>query len=40
MTYLVDQDGVVYAKDLGEHASHLAKRMRKYHTDPSWHQED
>ena len=40
MSYLVDQDNVVYAKDLGPHTGRLAKRMRKYHPDPSWHQED
>jgi hypothetical protein len=40
MTYLVDQDNVVYAKDLGPHTSRLAKRMRKVHLDPSWHQVD
>ena len=40
MTYLIDQDDVVHAKDLGPRTSQLAKRMRKYRPDPSWHQED
>jgi DUF2950 family protein len=40
MTYLADQDNVVYAKDLGPHTSRLAERMRKYRPDPSWHQQD
>jgi hypothetical protein len=40
MTYLVDQDDVVYAKDLGPRTSQLGKRMRQYRRDTSWHPED
>jgi hypothetical protein len=40
MTYLVDQDDVVYAKDLGPRTSQLAKRMRQFQRDPSWQPED
>jgi hypothetical protein len=40
MTYLVDQDNVVYAKNLGPHTSQLAKRMRQYRRDTSWHPEE
>ena len=40
MTYLGDQDDVVYAKDLGPRTSQLATRMNQYRRDPSWHPED
>jgi hypothetical protein len=40
MTYLVDQDDVVYAKDLGPHTGQLAKHMRDYNPDSTWHRED
>jgi Protein of unknown function (DUF2950) len=40
MTYLVDQDDVVYAKDLGPETSRVARRMTESRRDSSWHPED
>jgi hypothetical protein len=40
MTYLVDQDGVVYAKDLGPGTPRVAGRMTEYRRDSSWHAEE
>jgi hypothetical protein len=40
MTYLVDENDVVYAKDLGPHTSRIVKHMRQYRRDASWHAED
>lgn len=36
MTFLVNHDGTVYQKDLGEDAQALATRMRSYNPDSSW----
>jgi DUF2950 family protein len=38
MTFLVDQNGVVYEKDLGPKTAELAKSMTRYHRDATWHQ--
>ncbi|MGA9800072.1 MAG: DUF2950 domain-containing protein [Terriglobales bacterium] len=35
MTFIVDQDGIVYQKDLGKKTS-LAKSMKEYNPDSSW----
>jgi hypothetical protein len=40
MTYLVDADGVVYAKDLGRETPRVARRMTRYQPDSSWHPEE
>jgi hypothetical protein len=40
MTYLVDQDDVVIAKDLGPHTHRIAARMTAYRADATWHPED
>ena len=36
MTFLVNQDGVVYEKDLGKRTDVLAKAMKEYNPNPSW----
>jgi hypothetical protein len=36
MTFIVNQDGVVYQKDLGNKTDVLAKAMKKYNPDSSW----
>jgi hypothetical protein len=36
MTFLVDQDGVVFQRDLGEHTSALAGAMTRFDPDISW----
>jgi hypothetical protein len=37
MTYLVNQDGVVYEKDLGPNTVRVAKGMTEYNPDSTWH---
>jgi len=36
MTFIVNQDGTVYEKDLGEKTTAMAKAMRAYNPDQSW----
>jgi hypothetical protein len=36
MTFLVNQDGVVYQKDLGPETERLAQAIRSFDPDPSW----
>jgi hypothetical protein len=36
MTFIVNQDGVVYEKNLGPQTSTLAKAMTKFNPEPSW----
>ncbi len=36
MTFIVNQDGVVYEKDLGKKTDVLAKAMKEYNPDSSW----
>ncbi|HEY7542981.1 MAG TPA: DUF2950 domain-containing protein [Methylomirabilota bacterium] len=36
MTFIVNQDGVVYQKDLGPRTSQLANTMKAYNPDPTW----
>ena len=36
MTFIVNQDGVVYQKDLGQTTDELAKAMKEYDPDSSW----
>ena len=36
MTFIVNQDGVVYEKDLGLQTGSLAKMMDKFNPDKSW----
>ena len=37
MTYVVNQDGVVYEKDLGPTTVQVAKGMTRYNRDSTWH---
>jgi hypothetical protein len=36
MTFIVDQDGIVYEKDLGRRTDELAKALTKYERDRTW----
>lgn len=36
MTFIVNQDGVVYEKDLGPNSRELAARIKLFNPDPSW----
>jgi len=38
MTFIVNQDGVVYEKDLGTKTAVLAKAMKEYNRNASWHE--
>jgi hypothetical protein len=38
MTFIVNQDGVVYEKDLGAKTAVLAKAMKEYNRNASWHE--
>jgi hypothetical protein len=40
MTYVVDQNDVVQAKDLGPNTAAVAKRMTRYEPDSSWHPDE
>lgn len=40
MTFLVDQDGVVYQKDLGQQTTQIAKSMTRYDRDATWKKAD
>ncbi len=36
MTFIVNQDGIVYQKDLGRRTAKLARKMTLFNPDPSW----
>ncbi len=38
MTFIVNEDGVVYEKDLGQKTEALAKAMKEYNPNASWHE--
>jgi hypothetical protein len=40
MTFIVNQDGVVYSKDLGENTAELAEQITAFNPDASWKRED
>lgn len=40
MTFVVDQSGIVYEKDLGPHTEEIAKGMTRYRRDASWRKAD
>ncbi len=40
MTFIVDQDGIVYEKDLGPKTAAMAKAMTKYDPDSTWRKAD
>ena len=36
MTFIVNQDGVVYQKNLGPDTGKIARQMKEYDPDPGW----
>jgi hypothetical protein len=40
MTFIVNQDGTVYEKDLGRRTAKIAKTLRRYDRDTTWHKAD
>ena len=36
MTFIVNQDGKVYQRDLGKKTSHVARGMKEYNPDSDW----
>jgi len=40
MTFIVDESGTIYEKDLGPDTTELARAMTAYDPDPTWHQAD
>lgn len=36
MTFIMNEDGVVYQKDLGEKTDAIAKAMKEYNPNSSW----
>lgn len=40
MTFIVDQDGVVYEKDLGPKTTEIAKNLTRYDRDATWRKAD
>jgi hypothetical protein len=36
MTFLIDQDGVVYEKDLGKKTDTLVKALKEYNPNSGW----
>jgi len=40
MTFIVNQEGVVYQKDLGKNTANVAKAMKRYDPDKSWTKEE
>ncbi len=40
MTFIVSTDGVVYEKDLGRRTTVLARALKAYDPDPTWHRSD
>jgi hypothetical protein len=40
MTFIVNQDGIVYEKDLGQDTDKMAAAMTEYSPDRTWHPAD
>lgn len=40
MTFIIDESGTIYEKDLGPNTTKLAQAMTAYDPDPTWHQPD
>jgi Protein of unknown function (DUF2950) len=36
MTFIVNQDGVIFEKDLGEKTAQIASQITQYNPDKSW----
>jgi hypothetical protein len=40
MTFIVNQDGIVYEKDLGRRTAEIAAGLKQYDRDASWRKAD
>ena len=40
MTFIVGPDGVVYRKDLGNNTAEIAKAMKEYNPNSTWHKDE
>ena len=40
VTFIVDESGTIYEKDLGPNTTKLAQTMTVYDPDPTWHEAD
>jgi hypothetical protein len=40
MTFIVNENGIVYHKDLGKQTAVLAKAMKTYNPDSSWQKDE
>jgi hypothetical protein len=40
MTFIVNQDGVVFEKDLGPRTTEVAKALKQYDVDATWHKSE
>ena len=40
MTFIVNHDGVIYQKDLGQQTGYIAFRMQSFNPDSSWSKAD
>jgi len=38
MTFIVNQDGIIYERNLGQETSRIARRMKEYNPDDDWRQ--
>ena len=36
MTFIINQDGILYEQDLGEHTIEIASRIKEYDPDSNW----
>ena len=40
MTFIVNEDGIVYEKDLGKRTEVLAKALKEYNPNSGWHRSE
>jgi hypothetical protein len=40
MTFIINEDGVVYRKDLGRNTAVLTKAMKEYNPDSGWQNDE
>jgi hypothetical protein len=40
MTFMVNQDDIIYEKDLGPHTTQTARTLIRYQLDSTWHKVD
>jgi hypothetical protein len=38
MTFIINQDGILYEKDLGDETSEIASQIKEYNPDTTWHE--